>query len=44
MEMEFALKKCEVMEMGKGVKRPNWNYKIGLIARAWEEKDLDVAI
>lgn len=25
--MEFNVKKCHVIEMGKSKKRPNWTYK-----------------
>lgn len=34
--MEFNMKKCKVVEMGKGEKRPSWNYVMenGLRARA----------
>ena len=45
-EMEFNVKKCHVMEMGKSEKRPNWKYKMGSenIVKVHEEKDLGVTI
>ena len=43
-EMEFNIKKCSVMEMGRSSRRLSTNYKLGntVISKRKEEKDLGV--
>ena len=45
-KLEFNAKKCHVLEMGKSIRRPSWNYRIGeeMITKSKEEKDLGVII
>ena len=45
-EMVFNPKICKVLEMGKGIKRPSWNYTIGgeSLSKPEEEKDLGIII
>lgn len=42
MGSQINVHKCKVMELGKGKKRPSWNYKVGgaLIVKT-QEKNLD---
>lgn len=44
--MEFNVKKYKVMEVGKGARRPTWNYKLGnnAIGKVNEEKDVGMVI
>ena len=43
-KLKFNAKKCHVLEMGKGKRRPSWTYKMGeaVIAKRREEKDLRI--
>ena len=45
-KLEFNAKKCHVMEMGKGKRRPVWDYKMGqdTIMKSNKEKDLGVVV
>lgn len=46
-EMEFNVKKCHVMEMGKSETRPIWIYKMGngeTLKKVHEERDLGVVM
>ena len=45
-EMEFNTKKCKVLKIGKGIRRPNLNYRMGTeeIVNTREEKDLGVTV
>ncbi len=45
-EMEFNVKICHVMELGKSEKRPSWTYKMGNeeTTKVHEEKDLGVIL
>ncbi len=45
-KLEFNIKKCHVMEMGRSKRRPSWEYKMGgiTIPKSKEEKDLGVII
>ncbi len=44
--MQFNVRKCHVMEMGKSAMRPAWTYKMrnDIILRSTEEKDLGVVL
>ena len=45
-KLDFNVKKCHVMVIGKSKRRPQWSYKIGQeeIPKTKEEKDLGVVI
>ena len=44
--MEFNAKKCHVLNLGKSMRRPQWNYRLGTeeVTRSAKEKDLGVTI
>ena len=45
-KLDFNAKKCHVLEIGKSLRRPVWEYKMGeeVIMKRREEKDLGMII